>query len=1378
MDGDAPENLESVAPYFNAISDGGSMIDVIPLPMANELIKNGYISKIEIEPTPFRVQFGKKGSYTIFNQFIRGNGLLDKVSVSDDVSVALVSDVSLTSKGITIVKQNFDIWGVDRNGAITFHGTRSRSYPSRSLWVVDIAALIIAPDPNIETRAASILRNNANLTLPCSAQIALNSVQSFINGDFSTSEVQVYSARPTFSKSQVIEGRRAQRSVGHLPALARTIEVQALRNVSHLISPALLYEIHELKDDIPYILSHRRKFTGGGSGVHTNLPGAVFSMDDQGIFKPSIFGITGNVIIVDRATGNIMNYGFNSKTAIKDIIAVYCQFIYSHGLQVTEGRYDSSSMEKSAEFRSACAHWKLAVVPAPPEQQNKNPCERSWQVIQKDAAYNLVRQNNLSDFWWHAAVTAACTIRNCLVNDASLLVGHQSPWTQITNYSTDYDHLTSGWFGAIGTVPRVGNKRLFGTKNELCVVICPIFNDTHSHLVVLDGHRTPSIRGGFLLIQEEVQRLSIQQIKALEPKFDNDGYLLDFKSPVDQDFTLFDKVTERKYGASEQLSRTLVSELDETTLHMTSRINPGSHPATFDQSQTVSPDSLNTSGLHTAINTAADNTSSNINDTIFEPLQATSSMDDGNERLGPDIISTDSRKDHATHTMITRNHRKPMDSAHINFQELSWDLDQRMIIVNLLEKHGQLPNEEQLTHCLLLYAQFGSSIFNVNLGPDIEILLNSVSSKDSTVKEPKWPKAKRCKVFCNEWLPSVRHEIDGLYDDSSIHIISYETFIKEGYELLGHCIPLKIKSTGVRKARLAVCGNQEPLRNFEEGSLFAPSLSDSAFKIIIAVAAYFELELDKFDVVQCFRNNEWSDTKNPRKIAIKLDSIASGTGKEEFVSIDVNLYGFRDANRTWSDKANKTLEHDLKFIQSRTELKLFYKRVGAGLCLLGLQTDDGLTAYSNNPDGYSIRNELFNHLDRKYKITTECPAINFCGVTISRNLTDHSINLTQPIQVAKVKKHFFGNGNVPETFLPLPIDWTPATSDLADKCSRKVYMSGLGLTSYLRLTMLESNTFSLLSSRMQSPSVIDLDALAHFAAFIYTRRYVGLTYYRCTGPIDFNKCIEFHSYSDGSPNQSGAGQIAWIIKLGPRFQPGAAVVARSIKQPGLVADSVPVLELGAIHHCVKDIIICRHVAEEIAGLLLKDCTDLKVSKSAMPTLCAIDNQSIKDVISGTNGQGGKALKMYNRTISFLRSARAESLINPIGVPTEEQQADILTKQFKSASAYWKAAAGPLGEHPALTDMLHRVIFRNGRSERWKHDGNKSVPVEESIETESADAVININSKNTNFSDLDLNMLFQELLGGRFADEDDYELDRIGHLTAFNTAFNSRIGEGT
>ena len=100
---------------------------------------------------------------------------------------------------------------------------------------------------------------------------------------------------------------------------------------------------------------------------------------------------------------------------------------------------------------------------------------------------------------------------------------------------------------------------------------------------------------------------------------------------------------------------------------------------------------------------------------------------------------------------------------------------------------------------------------------------------------------------------------------------------------------------------------------------------------------------------------------------------------------------------------------------------------------------------------------------------------------------------------------------------------------------------------------------------------------------------------------------------------------------------------------------------------------------------------------------------------------------------------------------------------------------PLGEHPALTDMLNRVISMKGRSEKWTQDSNTALSTGESINDRVA--TINSNSTETVQSDLRLKRLFQELLTQRFVDEDDYELDRIGHLTVFNTAFNSRIGEG-
>ena len=59
---------------------------------------------------------------------------------------------------------------------------------------------------------------------------------------------------------------------------------------------------------------------------------------------------------------------------------------------------------------------------------------------------------------------------------------------------------------------------------------------------------------------------------------------------------------------------------------------------------------------------------------------------------------------------------------------------------------------------------------------------------------------------------------------------------------------MRAKPNGTDKARLAICGNEEPIEMFELGSLFAPSLSDHAFKMLVATAAYYDLDLDQFDV--------------------------------------------------------------------------------------------------------------------------------------------------------------------------------------------------------------------------------------------------------------------------------------------------------------------------------------------------------------------------------------------------------------------------------------------------------------------------------------------------------------------------------------------------
>ena len=932
-----------------------------------------------------------------------------------------------------------------------------------------------------------------------------------------------------------------------------------------------------------------------------------------------------------------------------------------------------------------------------------------------------------------------------------MLIDNRAPWTQLTNHPIDFEHLTSCFYGALGLVPRVGDKTLLATKNELCVAVTPIFDGTKSHLVILEGHHNTSVRGGFQLIQDSAQRLTINELKALEPEFDENGCIIEFKSPVSADFTLQEKVNSFNFDENSSKDVIIASSSEPSSIdnaphskQIFNRVNVNSNPAVFDQSSAAS-------------NSHSDN--------IFRRITRSNSS---NIKRSANTVSPSSDI--------------PL-SVCINFTELQSDHEMRRIIVHLLDKFGRLPSQKQINHFLLLYAQFGNSVFNKNFDADEDLMLLTTSLQ--VEKEPKWPRAFYDVEFRRRWEPPVRKEVDGLVNAEALERTTLQYLIDNKFTILDHCFPLRAKPNGTDKARLAICGNEEPIEMFELGSLFAPSLSDHAFKILVATAAYYNLDLDQFDVTQCFRENKWSETKNPRKIAIKLDSIASGTGREEYYIVWVNLYGFRDASRTWSDKINETLSVGLQYKQSETIPKLFIKRLGSyGLCLIGVQTDDGLIASSKNKEGLFLHDELIKHLRKLYTITTSDPSnlpltsLTFGGVLIS--IDSNSITLTQPQQVNKVRLHFFGTAVVPETFLPLPTDWSVQTSDSAPAGNRKSFMSGLGIVAFCRLTMCESNTFSLLSSRMQNPSTLDCDALIHFAAFICTRVDVGITYYQSLDPIDNKKCIEFHMFSDASPNLNDASQLAHILKIGKLGHPGGSIVAKSRKQIGLLATSVPAIELSACHDGTKsDLIPTRHVFEEIAGLVPTGCSNFLVEGSAPPTTCALDSQSIHNLLTGINGKGGKQLRLYNRLISFLRSAKHEGLIDPIAVPTEDMHANLLTKQMKSATQYWREAVGPLGEHPALTAMLNRVISKHGRSDKRSRLVSKTENVNSdsagdsnSVSSEPIEEVLLVSHHDeAKISFVEANSAFQKLLNENFDDEEDFKLDRLGILTVCNTISN-------
>ena len=119
---------------------------------------------------------------------------------------------------------------------------------------------------------------------------------------------------------------------------------------------------------------------------------------------------------------------------------------------------------------------------------------------------------------------------------------------------------------------------------------------------------------------------------------------------------------------------------------------------------------------------------------------------------------------------------------------------------------------------------------------------------------------------------------------------------------------------------------------------------------------------------------------------------------------------------------------------------------------------------------------------------------------------------------------------------------------------------------------------------------------------------------------------------------------------------------------------------------------------------------------APPTWLGQDNSSIQSMTMIESSKG-KGLRRCTRVISHCRSLVKEKLITVELVPTIKQEADLMSKQFYSPTSYWRAAIGPLGDHPALRDIQERVRNRRGSRKQRKLLATDSIISKEHLETD-------------------------------------------------------------
>jgi hypothetical protein len=137
-----------VEQHIKAVSDGASTGHIMSLETANELISNGVIPEmLPIPPGTRSIVFGKEeATEPVIGEAIT-TGVLDRVLVVNDIAITLISETSLTKRGVIFLKDDTTLIGL-LDSRIVVMGRRDPNTMEGSvdqLWNIDLRSLFRQP---------------------------------------------------------------------------------------------------------------------------------------------------------------------------------------------------------------------------------------------------------------------------------------------------------------------------------------------------------------------------------------------------------------------------------------------------------------------------------------------------------------------------------------------------------------------------------------------------------------------------------------------------------------------------------------------------------------------------------------------------------------------------------------------------------------------------------------------------------------------------------------------------------------------------------------------------------------------------------------------------------------------------------------------------------------------------------------------------------------------------------------------------------------------------------------------------------------------------------------------------------------------------------
>ena len=502
--------------------------------------------------------------------------------------------------------------------------------------------------------------------------------------------------------------------------------------------------------------------------------------------------------------------------------------------------------------------------------------------------------------------------------------------------------------------------------------------------------------------------------------------------------------------------------------------------------------------------------------------------------------------------------------------------------------------------------------------------------------EPTSLKEAKASPDSEKWLAAMRKELDELNRQKTWTLVP----LPEGRKALRGRWVLKIKTPPI--------GSQEPIykarwvaKGFQQkyGVDFTETYANTAnpvtYRLLLALAAYYDWEIDQWDVKSAYPNASLTET-----VYVQQPTGFEDTNRPDHVCLlNKALYGLKQSAREWEHFLRQELAK-LGLKPLKIDQSIYIKE---GLILV-THVDDFLVFSSSRQQ---IR-EVYNNLNKVIILNDLGPAKTFLGIEITRDRPNRSIYLKQEAYTAKILIKYNKDKIKGERLQPISpcaigakIKPNPETTplDLVTK-----YQQEVGSLMYLMTKTRPDLAYpiGLIARYMANPGPEHFKALERLWKYLAQTPKLGLFYH--SDPLAVDGYTDSDWGGDIGTRRSTTGFI-FLFRKSP--------VSWSSKLQKTVALSSCEAEYMALKEAIKEQLYIRAILAEIPYF-----------KGIGSKTLYTDSASAIELAN--NPVFHHRTKHIDIQYHFVREAYQEGLSQLTYIPTEGQLADAMTKPVDQA----------------------------------------------------------------------------------------------------------------